>query len=150
MDLITSILTITLRAGTSLVYATVGETLTEREGARTLEVVRTQTQAALAGVTAEQITTVIMAYEPVWAIGTGKVATTAQAQEVHAFIRSLLTDLYGAALAQKVRILYGGSMKPSNAPELLAQPDIDGGLIGGAALEAKSFVELIKAAMAAS
>ena len=128
----------------------VGETLTEREGARTLEVVRTQTQAALAGVTAEQITTVIIAYEPVWAIGTGKVATTAQAQEVHAFIRSLLTDLYGAALAQKVRILYGGSMKPSNAPELLAQPDIDGGLIGGAALEAKSFVELIKAAMAAS
>ena len=128
----------------------VGETLAEREGARTLEVVRTQTQAALAGVTAEQITTVIIAYEPVWAIGTGKVATTAQAQEVHAFIRSLLSDLYGAALAQKVRILYGGSMKPSNAPELLAQPDIDGGLIGGAALEAKSFVELIKAAMAAS
>ena len=128
----------------------VGETLAEREGSRTLEVVRTQTQAALAGVTAEQITTVIIAYEPVWAIGTGKVATTAQAQEVHAFIRSLLTDLYGAALAQKVRILYGGSMKPSNAPELLAQPDIDGGLIGGAALEAKSFVELIKAAMAAS
>ena len=128
----------------------VGETLAEREGARTLEVVRTQTQAALAGVSAEQITTVIIAYEPVWAIGTGKVATTAQAQEVHAFIRSLLSDLYGAALAQKVRILYGGSMKPSNAPELLAQPDIDGGLIGGAALEAKSFVELIKAAMAAS
>ncbi len=127
----------------------VGETLAEREGGRTLEVVRTQTQAALAGVTAEQITTVIIAYEPVWAIGTGKVASTAQAQEVHAYTRSLLHDLYGAALAQKVRLLYGGSMKPSNAPELLAQPDIDGGLIGGAALEAKSFVELVKAALVA-
>lgn len=128
----------------------VGETLAEREAGRTLEVVRTQTEAALAGVKPEQITTVIVAYEPVWAIGTGKVATTAQAQEVHAFIRGLLTQLYGAALAQKVRILYGGSMKPSNATELLAQPDIDGGLIGGASLEARSFVELVKAAMAAA
>jgi triosephosphate isomerase len=127
----------------------VGETLAEREAGRTLEVVRTQTEAALAGVKPEQITTVIIAYEPVWAIGTGKVATTAQAQEVHAFIRELLTKLYGAALAQKVRILYGGSMKPANAPELLAQKDIDGGLIGGASLEARSFVDLVKAAMAA-
>jgi triosephosphate isomerase len=126
----------------------VGETLAEREGGKTLDVVRTQTEAALAGVTAEQLTSVIIAYEPVWAIGTGKVATTAQAQEVHAFIRSLLVRLYGAPLAQKVRILYGGSMKPANAPELLAQPDIDGGLIGGASLEAKSFVDLVKAAMA--
>jgi triosephosphate isomerase (TIM) len=128
----------------------VGELLAEREAGKTLDVVRTQTEAALAGVKPEQITSVIIAYEPVWAIGTGKVATTAQAQEVHAFIRGLLTSLYGAALAQKVRILYGGSMKPSNAPELLAQSDIDGGLIGGASLEAKSFVELVKAAMAAS
>ena len=127
----------------------VGETLAEREGGRTLEVVRTQTEAALAGVTAEQLTSLVIAYEPVWAIGTGKVATTAQAQEVHAYIRGLLTALYGGTLAQKVRILYGGSMKPSNAPELLAQPDIDGGLIGGAALEAKSFVELVRAALAA-
>jgi triosephosphate isomerase len=127
----------------------VGELLAEREAGKTLDVVRTQTTAALAGVKPEQITSVIIAYEPVWAIGTGKVATTAQAQEVHAFIRGLLTSLYGAALAQKVRILYGGSMKPSNAPELLAQPDIDGGLIGGASLEAKSFVELVKAAMSA-
>ena len=127
----------------------VGETLVEREGGKTLDVVRTQTEAALAGVKPEQITSVIIAYEPVWAIGTGKVATTAQAQEVHAFIRGLLNSLYGATLAAKVRILYGGSMKPSNAPELLAQPDIDGGLIGGASLEAKSFVELIKSAIAA-
>ena len=126
----------------------VGETLAERESGRTLDVVRTQTEAALAGVKPEQLTSVVIAYEPVWAIGTGKVATTAQAQEVHAFIRQLLVSLYGAALAQKVRILYGGSMKPANAPELLAQPDIDGGLIGGAALEARSFIELVRAALA--
>ncbi len=127
----------------------VGETLAEREAGSTLAVVQRQLEAALAGVKAEQITTVIIAYEPVWAIGTGKVATTAQAQEVHAFIRELLTKLHGPALAQKVRILYGGSMKPSNAPELLAQKDIDGGLIGGASLESRSFVELVKAAKAA-
>ena len=128
----------------------VGETLAERESGATLAVVQKQLEGGLLGVTAEQITTVVIAYEPVWAIGTGKVATTAQAQEVHAYIRELLTKLYGAPLAQKVRILYGGSMKPSNAPELLAQKDIDGGLIGGASLEAKSFVELVKAAIAAS
>ena len=128
----------------------VGETLAEREGGTTLAVVKKQLEGGLVGVTAEQMASVVIAYEPVWAIGTGKVATTAQAQEVHAYIRELLTALYGAPLAQKVRILYGGSMKPSNAPELLAQKDIDGGLIGGAALEAKSFVELVKAAIATS
>lgn len=127
----------------------VGESLAEREAGATLAVVQRHVEGGLAGVTKEQITTVIIAYEPVWAIGTGKVATTAQAQEVHAFIRDLLTKLYGAPLAQKVRILYGGSMKPSNAAELLAEKDIDGGLIGGASLEAKSFIELIKAADAA-
>jgi triosephosphate isomerase len=126
----------------------VGETLAEREAGSTLAVVQTQLEGGLKGVTPEQITTVIIAYEPVWAIGTGKVATAAQAQEVHAFIRDLLTKLYGAPLAQKVRILYGGSMKPSNAAELLAEKDIDGGLIGGASLETKSFVELVKAAAA--
>lgn len=127
----------------------VGETLAEREGGATLAVVQRQLEGGLAGVGKEQITTVIIAYEPVWAIGTGKVATTEQAQEVHAYIRDLLTKLYGAQLAQKVRILYGGSMKPANAPELLAQKDIDGGLIGGASLESRSFVELVKAAVAA-
>jgi len=110
--------------------------------------VQTQLEAGLAGVSKEQAPTVVIAYEPVWAIGTGKVATTEQAQEVHAFIRSLLVKLFGEQIAQKVRILYGGSMKPSNAPELLAQKDIDGGLIGGAALEARSFVDLVKAAAA--
>ena len=126
----------------------VGETLAEREAGSTLKVVQTQTEGALAGVTAEQVNNVVIAYEPVWAIGTGKVATTEQAQEVHAFIRQLLTKLYSETIAQKIRILYGGSMKPSNAPQLLTQKDIDGGLIGGAALEARSFVELITAAAA--
>jgi triosephosphate isomerase len=93
---------------------------------------------------------VVVAYEPVWAIGTGKVATAEQAQEVHGFIRGLLTKLQGEPTAQRVRILYGGSMKPANAAELLTQKDIDGGLIGGASLEARSFVELVRAAAAAS
>jgi triosephosphate isomerase len=127
----------------------VGETLAEREAGATLTVVQRHVEGGLTGVLPDQLTNVVIAYEPVWAIGTGKVATTAQAQEVHAFIRDLLTKLYGGPLAQKVRILYGGSMKPSNAPELLAEKDIDGGLIGGASLEARSFVDLVKAAEAA-
>ena len=124
----------------------VGETLVERESGATLTVVQTQLEAGLAGVSREQAADVIVAYEPVWAIGTGKVATTEQAQEVHAFIRTLLTKLFSEPVAQKIRILYGGSMKPANAPELLAQPDIDGGLIGGASLEARSVLELVTAA----
>jgi triosephosphate isomerase len=127
----------------------VGETLAERESGATLKVVQTQLEGGLEGVSKEQAPTVVIAYEPVWAIGTGKVATTEQAQEVHAFIRGLLVKLFGDSAAQKVRILYGGSMKPANAPELLAQKDIDGGLIGGASLEARSFVELVNAAAAA-
>ncbi|PTX92659.1 triose-phosphate isomerase [Opitutus sp. ER46] len=127
----------------------VGETLAERESGSTLKVVQRQVEGGLEGVSKEQAPTVVVAYEPVWAIGTGKVATTEQAQEVHAFIRGLLVKLFGDAVAQKVRILYGGSMKPANAPELLAQQDIDGGLIGGAALEARSFVDLVNAATAA-
>jgi triosephosphate isomerase (TIM) len=126
----------------------VGETLAEREAGSTLKVVQTQTERGLEGVSKEQAASLVVAYEPVWAIGTGKVATTEQAQEVHAFIRGLLVKLFGDAIAQKVRILYGGSMKPANAPELLAQKDIDGGLIGGASLEARSFVDLVNAAAA--
>ena len=124
----------------------VGETLAEREAGDTLKVVQAQLEAGLEGVGKEHAPSVIIAYEPVWAIGTGKVATSDQAQEVHAYIRRLLTKLFGETIAQKVRILYGGSMKPSNAPELLAQKDIDGGLIGGASLESRSFVDLVKAA----
>ncbi len=126
----------------------IGETLAERESGATLKVVQTQVERGLDGVSKELATQIVVAYEPVWAIGTGKVATTEQAQEVHAFIRGLLVKLFGDAVAQKVRILYGGSMKPANAPELLAQKDIDGGLIGGASLEARSFVELVNAAAA--
>jgi triosephosphate isomerase len=126
----------------------IGETLAERESGATLKVVQTQVERGLEGVSKELAINVVVAYEPVWAIGTGKVATTEQAQEVHAFIRGLLVKLFGDAVAQKVRILYGGSMKPANAPELLAQKDIDGGLIGGASLEARSFVELVTAAAA--
>jgi len=127
----------------------VGESLAQRESGSTLKVVQTQLEAGLEGVSKEQAASLIVAYEPVWAIGTGKVATSDQAQEVHGFIRGLLTKLFGDMVAQRVRILYGGSMKPANAPELLAQKDIDGGLIGGASLEARSFVELITAAAAA-
>jgi triosephosphate isomerase (TIM) len=126
----------------------VGETLAEREGGSTLKVVQTQVERGLEGVSKELAANVVVAYEPVWAIGTGKVATTEQAQEVHAFIRGLLGKLFTDAVGQKVRILYGGSMKPANAPELLAQKDIDGGLIGGASLESRSFVELVTAAAA--
>jgi len=124
----------------------VGETLAEREAGETLKIVQTQLEGGLAGVDAAQAASLTIAYEPVWAIGTGKVATAEQAQEVHAFIRELLSTRFEPALARKIRILYGGSMKPDNAPELLSQKDIDGGLIGGASLEARSFLELVKAA----
>jgi len=124
----------------------VGETLAEREAGATLKVIQTQTERALEGVSRELAPGVIVAYEPVWAIGTGKVATADQAQEVHAFIRSLVTKLFGEGVAQRTRILYGGSMKPANAGELLGENDIDGGLIGGASLEARSFTDLIQAA----
>ncbi len=124
----------------------VGESLAEREAGSTLKKVQSQLERDLEGVSRDQAAGLIVAYEPIWAIGTGKVATAEQAQEVHAFIRGLLTKLQGEAAAQRIRILYGGSMKPANAAELLSQKDIDGGLIGGAALEARSFVELVKAA----
>lgn len=125
----------------------IGETLAERESGTTLKVVQTQLEGGLEGVGKEMSVAVVVAYEPIWAIGTGKVATAEQAQEVHAFIRTLLAKLFGELIAQKIRILYGGSMKPANAPELLRQKDIDGGLIGGASLEVRSFVDLVKAAV---
>jgi triosephosphate isomerase len=124
----------------------VGETLSEREANRTTDVVGKQTREGLAGLTAADMARVVVAYEPVWAIGTGKVATDAQAQDVHAFIRTTLRDLFGATVADATRILYGGSMKPDNAAGLLAQADIDGGLIGGASLKAADFAAIIKAA----
>jgi len=123
----------------------VGETLAEREAGRTLSVVERQVNQGLSGMTSADIGKLTLAYEPVWAIGTGKTATTAQAQEVHAAIRGLLVKLAGAATADTVRIQYGGSMKPDNARELMSQPDIDGGLIGGAALKADSFAAIVRA-----
>jgi triosephosphate isomerase len=123
----------------------VGETLQEREANRTLEVVSTQVKGCLDGFKADVGASFVIAYEPVWAIGTGKTATSRQAQEVHAHIRSLLTGLWGADAAAKVRIQYGGSVKADNAAELLGQPDIDGALVGGASLKAADFAAIIKA-----
>lgn len=124
----------------------IGETLEQREAGETLEVVKTQLLGGLDGVDASGMSNIVIAYEPVWAIGTGKTATPEMAQEVHGVIRSLIKAAYGDAVAEKTRIIYGGSMKPSNADELLAQPDIDGGLIGGASLDSKSFCDLIESA----
>jgi triosephosphate isomerase len=122
----------------------VGETLAERESGRMQEVLQSQVQGSLAGLTKEQMCETIVAYEPVWAIGTGKTATTAQAQEAHAFIRGLLVGMFDDSVARRVRIQYGGSVKAANARELLGQPDVDGALVGGAALEVRSFAEIIK------
>lgn len=122
----------------------VGETLEQREAGDTEKVVEEQVRGSLADITAEQFEEVVVAYEPVWAIGTGKTATAEQAQDVHAFIRGVVADRVGEKAAKGLRIQYGGSMKPGNAKELLSQPDIDGGLIGGAALNARSFVDIVK------
>jgi triosephosphate isomerase (TIM) len=122
----------------------VGETLAEREGNQTEQVLETQVRGSLAGLTKDQMVETIVAYEPVWAIGTGKTATTQQAQETHAFIRGLLLKMFDETVARRVRIQYGGSVKPSNARELMSQPDVDGALVGGASLEARSFADIIK------
>ncbi|MGA3141688.1 MAG: triose-phosphate isomerase [Verrucomicrobiota bacterium] len=122
----------------------VGETLAEREEGQTDKVLETQVRGSLAGLTKEQMVETVIAYEPVWAIGTGKTATTQQAQDAHAFIRSLLVKIFDEAVAKKVRIQYGGSVKPANARELMGQPDVDGALVGGASLEARSFADIIK------
>jgi triosephosphate isomerase len=122
----------------------VGELLAEREAGTTEKVVETQIRGSLAGLTKEQVTETVLAYEPVWAIGTGKTATSAQAQEVHAFIRRLIATMFDDATAKRVRIQYGGSVKAANARELMSQPDVDGALVGGASLEERGFVEIIK------
>jgi triosephosphate isomerase len=121
----------------------VGETLEEREAGRTEDVVKDHVTGAYQGLTKDQALKTVIAYEPVWAIGTGKVATPQQAQEVHAFIRTLMMDLYDSETAESIRIQYGGSMKPDNAGELLSQKDIDGGLIGGASLKAEDFKGIV-------
>lgn len=125
----------------------VGETLEQREAGETIKIVSSQTIEGMAEISKEDAKNVVIAYEPVWAIGTGKTATPEMAQEVHAEIRKTLTTLFGAEVAEGMQILYGGSMKPDNADALMAEKDIDGGLIGGAALKADSFVALVKSAM---
>jgi triosephosphate isomerase (TIM) len=124
----------------------VGETLDERKAGKETEVVMQQMSVALDGLQLTSAGDLVIAYEPVWAIGTGETATPEQAQEMHAFIRSLLSDRFGGTLAGDVHILYGGSMKPSNAEELLSQQDVDGGLIGGASLKAADFAAIVSAA----
>jgi len=123
----------------------VGGTLAERQGGKLQEVLKTQVEGAIAGFTPTQLETLVVAYEPVWAIGTGVTATTAQAQEAHAFVRGLLRAKLGD-LADRLRLQYGGSVKPDNAKELLSQPDIDGALVGGAALKLADFSAIIAAA----
>ena len=122
----------------------VGETIAEREAGQMEKVLEAQVRGSLAGLSKEQMVETIIAYEPVWAIGTGRTATTAQAQEAHAFIRGLLVKLFDEATARRVRIQYGGSVNTSNARELMSQPDVDGALVGGASLEAQSFAEIVK------
>jgi triosephosphate isomerase (TIM) len=127
----------------------VGETLSERDGNITEKVLERQVRAGLNGVTPEQLKSVVIAYEPVWAIGTGRNATPQQAQDAHAFIRSVVAKMLGDGSAHDLTIQYGGSMKPENSAELLSQPDVDGGLIGGAGLKADSFAKIVKSAPAA-
>jgi len=133
-------------AGNLTPIVCVGETLRERESGQTNHVLKTQVEGSLAGL-GDDLKKIVVAYEPVWAIGTGKTATPQQAQEAHAFIRSLLAEIGGKETAESLRIQYGGSVKPANAAELFGQADIDGGLIGGASLEVRSFVEIVRAAV---
>lgn len=123
----------------------IGEVLEERENGSYLEVVKKQIEDALFGMSAADFSKLLLAYEPVWAIGTGKTATDDQAEEMHAFIRKVIADKYGNEVAENTSILYGGSCKPSNAPQLFAKPNVDGGLIGGASLDAESFMGIVKA-----
>ena len=124
----------------------VGELLAEREAGQTGAVIRRQVAGSLAGLSAEQMSLVTIAYEPVWAIGTGKVASPEQAEEVHLDLRKIVAERYNAAVADQVRIQYGGSVKPDNAAQLLAQPNVDGALVGGAALKAEDFLKIAQAA----
>lgn len=124
----------------------VGETLAEREANKTFEVIETQLGGGLKGISLSDFSDFVVAYEPIWAIGTGKTASPEQAQEVHSMIRKYLAEHFGQEIAEKTRILYGGSVKPSNSRDILVKEDIDGALVGGAALDAKNFAEIIRSA----
>lgn len=132
-----------LAAGLGVILC-VGEKLEQREAGKHFDVCAEQVKNVLYHFTAEDMKNIVIAYEPVWAIGTGKTATSEQAQEIHSFIRNVVAEKFGAEVAEDMSILYGGSCKPSNAKELFAQKDIDGGLIGGAALKAADFIEIAK------
>jgi triosephosphate isomerase len=134
-----------LQAGLTPIVC-VGELLAEREAGQTSAVIRRQFDGSLAGIAAADLPKIVIAYEPVWAIGTGKVATPEQAEEVHLDLRKIMTERYNAGLAEQVRIQYGGSVKPSNAAELLTQPDVDGALVGGASLKADDFFGIVAGA----
>lgn len=132
-----------LAAGLTVLLC-VGETLTQRDSGETFKVIEAQVRGGLAGLAAEEAAQVVLAYEPVWAIGTGKTASDEQAQEVHAFIRGLVTRLYSQGVGDTIRILYGGSVKPENVKGLMSQADIDGALVGGASLKADSFAAIVR------
>ncbi|MDA9778877.1 triose-phosphate isomerase [Rubripirellula sp.] len=132
-------------AGNLTPIVCVGETLEDREAGRTEQVVETQVRGSLAGLDEVRAASIVLAYEPVWAIGTGKTASPEQAEEVHAFIRQLLGKIFSVEVAEQIRIQYGGSVKPSNATELLGQPNIDGALVGGASLKVEDFAGIINA-----
>lgn len=135
-----------LAAGLVPIYC-IGETLEQREAGKLQDILKSQVVEGLADLTPEQVSGIVIAYEPVWAIGTGKTASAADAQDAHAFIRSVVAETFGTDAAAAVRIQYGGSVKPGNAAELMSQPDIDGALVGGAALKPDSFAAIIRAAV---
>jgi len=134
-----------IKSGLKVIFC-IGESLSQRENGTTNEIVKSQIFKGLEGITSEEMKSVIIAYEPIWAIGTGKTATPAQAQEVHLFIRELAAEIYSSSVSENLIIQYGGSVKPDNAKELLSQKDIDGALVGGACLKADSFLSIIAAA----
>jgi triosephosphate isomerase (TIM) len=133
-----------VHAGSLKPIICVGETLAQREANETQQVLETQVRGSLAGLTKEQMVETIVAYEPVWAIGTGRTATSHQAQDAHEFIRRIIRDMFSEPVARRVRIQYGGSVKPSNARELMTEPDVDGALVGGASLDDRSFADIIR------
>jgi len=143
-DVLNKKVKLALSTGLKPIYCC-GEVLEERETGRLFDVVREQLEVGLKGLSPADMANMVIAYEPVWAIGTGKVATPGQAQEMHGFIRGLVAEMFGQEVAQNLSILYGGSCKPSNAAELFEKPDVDGGLIGGASLKAEDFIAIVQA-----
>ena len=143
-DILKEKVQLALANGLKVIFC-IGESLAEREANKQNEVVKAELEGSVFNLSADDFSKIIIAYEPIWAIGTGKTATSDQAEEIHAYIRSVIAAKYGKEVAENTSILYGGSCKASNAPELFAKPDIDGGLIGGASLKCEDFMGIIKA-----